>query len=64
MGAFEELLKSAVTGDRLELAHLIAIYAPLISRQSIVNGKVDMDLKQHLVTEFISALPKFKGLQK
>ena len=64
MGDFERLLREASKGDRFAMERLLSIYAPLINHQSVVESRVDSDLRQQLVLEFILALIKFDGLEK
>lgn len=64
MGAFEHLLRSAKNGERADMERLLSVYAPLISRQSMVNGQSDPDLKQYLTMEFVIALMKFENFKK
>lgn len=64
MGDFEHLLREARKGDHSAAERLLSIYAPLINRQSVIESRVDPDLRQQLVLEFILALIKFDGLAK
>ena len=64
MGAFEELVKGAKSGNRADVERLLEIYRPLIYQQSVVDGHRAADLRQHLYLEFIVALMKFEIFEK
>lgn len=58
---FRQILSCAVTGDQDALADLIEMYMPLINRYSIVDGKLDEDLRQCILIEIAKSISNFKN---
>lgn len=46
---FRLLLAKAVSGNKEALADILELYMPLINRYSYVGGKLDEDLRQHIL---------------
>ena len=57
---FRDLLQQAIRGDKRSVEEIIKMYAPLIDRNSRIYGKLDEDLRQHLILKVASAIRKFK----
>lgn len=53
---FHAVLQKAIRGDRVGLEQLLILYKPLIDHASMVNGKLDEDLRQEIL------LPTMKPL--
>ena len=64
MGDFKRLIERAKRGNRDAMEQLLSIYAHLINRMSVVDDYIDVDLKQHLIVEFMLALLKFENFEK
>ena len=57
---FRELLICAIAGDRNAIEEILCMYMPLINRYSVVDGKVDQDLKQNIMLHIYLCISKFK----
>ena len=60
MTDFNEVLISAVNGDKKAVENIIVKYMPLINKLSVVNGRFDEDLKQVLCLHIVKNISKFK----
>ena len=56
---FKLLLQRAQVGDQRAVAKLLAMYKPLIMRESVVEGLFDEDLHQELILTFINCIKNF-----
>ena len=56
---FRELLCRAVAGDHEAVEEILLMYMPLIDRCSILNGKLDEDLKQYILLHVAVNISKF-----
>lgn len=56
---FHTVLKKAVQGDQAAIEELLILYKPLINHASVVNGKLDEDLRQEILLKLFQAIPKF-----
>lgn len=56
---FHELLRRAIAGDRQAKDAILLLYMPLIDQHSVVDGKFDEDLKQHLLLHVSNSIHKF-----
>ena len=59
---FRAALTAAVAGDHDDLELILRLYAPLIDRYSIVDGRLDEDLRQYIMItaplrHFVTPLP-------
>lgn len=61
---FRGVLSHAVAGNEDALADLIELYIPLINRLSLVNGKLDEDLRQCILVEIVKSISNFKILSE
>lgn len=61
---FHAVLKKAVAGDLVALEQLLILYKPLIDHASMVNGKLDEDLRQEIMLHLVKAIPQFAKLMK
>lgn len=57
---FRELLIRAIAGDKKAIEEILFMYMPLINRYSVVDGMVDLDLKQELIMHVFLNIKKFK----
>lgn len=57
---FEEILVKAVQGDTLSIEWIIRHYLPLINKRSVLNGRLDEDLRQHIEMQIFRKISKFK----
>lgn len=57
---FEKTLRAAVNGDNAAIEAILEQFAPLLNANSIINGKFDEDLHQHLILHIIKKIKKFK----
>ena len=57
---FEQILNRAISGSHEDFEIILKLYAPLIDRQSYLNGKLDEDLRQYILIHIIKNLSKFK----
>lgn len=46
---FEAVLRGAVSGSSEALETLLKLYEPLINKHCYINGKLDEDLRQHIL---------------
>lgn len=58
---FRSVLSHAVAGNEDALADLIELYIPLINRFSLVNGKLDEDLRQCILVQIANSISNFKN---
>lgn len=56
---FREVLEKAVRGDRVAMELILILYKPMIDHASVVNGKLDEDLRQEIFLHLVTAIPKF-----
>ena len=56
---FSSVLRDAVSGDPDSVEALLSRYMPLISRQSVLDGVIDEDLRQYILMRIIQQLPNF-----
>ena len=59
---FHAVLKKAVAGDLVALEQLLILYKQLIDHASIVNGRLDEDLRQEIMLHLVKAIPQFAKL--
>ena len=57
---FYTILSSAISGSIESLADLVELYMPLINNYSVVDGKIDEDLRQSILLELVRSIPRFK----
>jgi hypothetical protein len=56
---FSGIIRKALVGDRDALARVIERYMPLINNRSVIDGKIDEDLRQCIILRVIEKLPGF-----
>ena len=56
---FRAALTAAVAGDHDDLGLILRLYAPLIDRYSIVDGRLDEDLRQYIMIHIAQNISKF-----
>lgn len=56
---FRAALTAAVAGDHDDLELILRLYAPLIDRYSIVDGRLDEDLRQYILIHIAQNISKF-----
>ena len=56
---FRELLIRAIAGDKKAIEEILLMYMPLINRYSVVDGMVDLDLKQEIMLHISLNIDKF-----
>lgn len=57
---FRQLLYLAHSGDEHAIEDFLALYRPLLVRESIVNGVFDEDLYQELCITLVNCIRKFR----
>ena len=60
MDDFNEILRRAIQGDTHSVEEIIKRYRPLINKNSIWNGRLDEDLRQHIEMQIFRKISKFK----
>ena len=58
---FENVLRQAINGSHEDIEIILKLYAPLIDRQSYLNGKFDEDLRQYILMHVIKNISKFRS---
>ena len=48
----------------MALEQLLILYKPLIDHASMVNGKLDEDLRQEILLHLVKAIPQFGKLME
>ena len=56
---FRDMLEGAVAGKHKDLETLLELYMPLINHYSMLNGKLDEDLRQYLMIHIVLSISKF-----
>lgn len=56
---FRLTLLEAVSGSHEALEEILELYAPLINRYSLVNGRLDEDLRQYILIHIALNISKF-----
>ena len=56
---FSDVLRGAISGDPDSVEAILARYMPLISKQSVLDGVIDEDLRQYILMRIIKQLPNF-----
>ncbi len=56
---FRVMLEGAVAGRHKDLETLLERYMPLINHYSMLNGKLDEDLRQYLMIHIALNISKF-----
>jgi len=56
---FSELLHEAITGSPDAVEAILSRFMPLISKQSMINQRLDEDLQQYIMMRVIMQIPKF-----
>lgn len=57
---FEELLFKAQQEEKIAMGKILAIYRPMLIRNSLIDGYFDEDLYQELVLETLKCIQYFK----
>ena len=61
---FSEALSEAINGEHDAMEAILSRYMPLISRQSVINGALDEDLRQYILLRVVAQIPKFDPERK
>lgn len=56
---FQVVLRKAVQGDETAIEQILILYKPMIDHASVVNGKLDEDLRQEIFLKMVKAIPEF-----
>ncbi len=56
---FRNILTSAVAGEHYALEIILKQYSPLINRYSVIDGKLDEDLRQYILMHIALNIGKF-----
>ena len=57
---FKTVLLRAISGSHNDIEIILKLYAPLIYRNSCLNGTLDEDLQQYILMHIIKNISKFK----
>lgn len=57
---FRELLICAIAGEQKAIEEILCMYMPLINQYSVVDGRVDQDLKQSIMLHIILSIRRFR----
>lgn len=57
---FLELLHAAQEGNECAQLKLLDMYAPLLYKRAVLNGRLDEDLLQELRITFLNCIRRFK----
>lgn len=57
---FEMLLCQAIAGKHGAIEDILALYAAMIRKHSIIAGKLDEDCRQCIMMRIIMSIPKFQ----
>ena len=57
--SFSDLLTRAVAGSNDAITEIIELYMPLINSHSRINGSIDEDCRQYIMTRVAFCIPKF-----
>jgi len=58
-GKLAEAIRLAVSGDREAIGMAIECFMPLINSRSIINKRIDEDLRQHIIMYTLVRIPRF-----
>ena len=56
---FRNILTAAVAGEHYALEIILEQYSPLINRYSVIDGKLDEDLRQYILMHIALNISKF-----
>lgn len=56
---FCRMLEEAILGSHEALERIFEMYAPMINKHSRIDGKLDEDLKQHILIHITFNISKF-----
>jgi len=56
---FSDVLRDARAGDHDAVMAILSRYMPLINKHSAVDGALDEDMRQYILTRVVQQLPKF-----
>ena len=56
---FRNILTAAVSGEHYALEIILKQYFPLINRYSVIDGKLDEDLRQYILMHIALNIGKF-----
>ena len=57
---FRTILQAAVDGSHEALEVILALYAPMIDKHSMLDGVLDEDLRQYILIHIALNISKFK----
>lgn len=58
---FRNILTAAVAGEHYALEIILEQYSPLINRYSVIDGKLDEDLRQYILMHIALNIGKFSA---
>lgn len=64
MTQFEQLMSKALDNDQQALEDLLLLVEPIINRYSVINGRMDEDLRQQIILRILVEQKNWKGVQK
>lgn len=56
---FRTVLTAAIAGNHDALEIILQLYAPLIDRNSMIDGQLDEDLRQYILIHIAQNISKF-----
>ena len=60
---FLELLICAKAGDNDAAERILTMYQPLLVKESVLDGALDEDLYQELVSELLQCIQRFRIIE-
>lgn len=59
-GKFKEILERAINGNNEAIEKIFELYEPIINKFSILDGKLDEDLRQYILFRIFRAIKKYR----
>lgn len=59
-GNFKEILERAIEGNNEAIEKIFELYEPIINKFSVLDGKLDEDLRQYILFRIFRAIRKYK----
>lgn len=59
-GNFKEILERAINGNNEAIEKIFELYEPIINKFSVLDGKLDEDLRQYILFRIFCAIKKYR----